>query len=193
MNWNKWMKACGGAGFALALAACGGPEGMPGEDVGSVGQGVNWGPAPACGTVLATIDGQAAYSNGTYQRTGSSCAGSGTFGLRYQCVEFAQRYFHNTQGVAATIWSGVGSAYQMCTYHPAGTTIRYGDNGYVPVHGDLYIVGQSSSYPYGHVAVIDGVWWNGSTKMDSVVEQNSSSDGWNSYVESAKQCWISAP
>ncbi len=46
-----------------------------------------------CGTSLATFDGTTAYSNGADSGIGISCAGSGAYGYRYQCVELVMRHF----------------------------------------------------------------------------------------------------
>ena len=54
--------------------------------------------APACGTVLSTYSSIPAYSNGNYQGTGTSCAGSCSTGSQYQCVEYVQRFMNSKHG-----------------------------------------------------------------------------------------------
>src|SRR5262245_52734986 len=62
-----------------------------GEDTGYNVEGA-WA-VPPCGAVLASWDGTSARSNGGSTGTGNSCAGAGTYGLQYQCVELVMRHF----------------------------------------------------------------------------------------------------
>ena len=137
------------------------------------------GDAPPCGTVMASIDGQAAYSNGAAdQCSGNSCDGSGSTGYYYQCVELAQRYFNVEHGIQS-MWK-ISYASQMCSNYPSGVSTTGSPN-----HGDLIVF---SWAPYGHVAVIDSVV--GDTV--NVVEQNSSPTGTNSYAVSDAACFLTA-
>ncbi len=126
-------------------------------------------PAP-CGTPLAEIDGVWAYSNDWDTGTGESCAGAADNGsLRYQCVEVAQRYMEAMFGMPA-VWREVWVAADMCTHHPAGTTVHWVSEGYRPAHGDLAVWTDDG---YGHVAVVRTVYED----AIEIVEQNSTYDG----------------
>lgn len=133
--------------------------------------------APKCGAVLASINGINAFSNGANQCTGHACAGYGTWGYKYQCVELAQRYMNKKYGTAP-IWHA--NAKDMCGTHPKG--IKKTSK---PKKGDLVVFGWGT---YGHVAVISG-FNNGKVK---VVEQNSSKSGKNSYSKSDVKCYLTS-
>ncbi len=119
---------------------------------------------PPCGSQLNEIDGVWAYSNGVYEGTGSSCAGQTSSGtLRYQCVEYAQRYMSAKFGIIP-VWP-VAVAAQMCTLNPAGTKAHWVGDGYQPKRGDLAVWTVNN---YGHVAVVKSV---GASGLE-IVEQN---------------------
>lgn len=172
-------------GFLL-VAACSAPNNAS-EPLGETTSNITM---PACGAVLNDVDGVSAYSNGWAEATGNSCAGQTASGtLLYQCVEFAQRYFQQRYGTQL-VWP-VQYAAQMCTAHPAGTTVHWANSGYQPKHGDL-IVWQG--HTIGHVAVVKSA----SAGSITIVEQNggwsttgtrtlSSSDGYGSAG-----CFVSA-
>jgi surface antigen len=122
---------------------------------------------PPCGTALSDVDGIYSYSNGADEATGESCAGQASDGTYlYQCVEFAERYFHERFGVQK-LWA-VGAAADMCNTHPSGTSV-HDISGYQPKHGDL-IVWQTGTF--GHVAVVKSA----SGGSITIVEQNG---GWS--------------
>lgn len=131
--------------------------------------------APPCGHVMSSFDGIRAFSNGPDQGTGYSCGGSGPTGLRYQCVEFAQRYMHDKHGVQP-IWP-ISYAKQMCASHPADIEHSNGANGHLVVFG---------FGTYGHVAVVTEVKGG----RVHVVEQNSSPTGVNSYPTADVECYL---
>ena len=186
--------------FGLAvgtLAACGGsargPELMeppqtpmvvdePTEDLGTSEQQLY---CAACGTALACLDGACSYSNGSYQGTGSSCSTSGTYGYRYQCVEFARRYWNQVKGRTFGALGSAG-AQGICDLAPSGYQVRWQGDGYTPVHGDLYVRGAYSGNPYGHVAVVDSA--DGSNVY--TVEQNGSCSGRATYARSSARCYL---
>ncbi|HYO64734.1 MAG TPA: CHAP domain-containing protein [Archangium sp.] len=138
----------------------------------------------ACGAVMASIDGHAAYSNAGSQGTGYSCVGGCEFGLCFQCVELAQRYFYKRWGVGPKMWP-VDYAAQMCDRAPAGSTVYRQGSGYKPVHGDLMVFNWNT---WGHVAVVDSV----SGAYANVVEQNASCSGRNQYALTQASCFIHA-
>lgn len=119
------------------------------------------------GTVLTRLDGVAVYSNAGDVDNGCT----GTYGILYQCVELAQRYFAQRWGYPA-IWAGVDAAADMPTHHPAG--IRFVPNGGAPgpVKGDALVF---YGGPFGHVALVGGVDRR-SGRVD-LVEENWSATG----------------
>lgn len=154
------------------LAACGGDaltDGMVGETAGfdpdpgdvevnpsaSENQGLST--MPPCGTVMAVWDGTAAKSNGPNTGTGYSCAGGGTYGLQYQCVELVMRHFKTHWGLR---W--YGNAKDLLNNAPKDTVSVYynGDVAHPPVPGDMLVWTQGT---YGHVVLITNV-------TDSTVE-----------------------
>jgi surface antigen len=118
---------------------------------------------PACGTVLATYNGTSAKSNAGYTGTGSSCAGSGTYGLQYQCVELVMRHFTTKWGL-----SWWGNAHDLLANAPlASVNVYYnGDSAHPPVPGDMIVFDDGGAW--GHVALVTGVT---STSV-SIIEQN---------------------
>lgn len=176
---KAWLFGVGSLAVVVACSAA--PSEAPDSSWASV---ASCGSAPPCGTEMASIDGIAAYSNGSSQCTWNSCAGWLPTGYGYQCVELAQRYFHQRWGIQ-TVWP-VNFAAQMCKSHPAGTTVHYG--GYAPVHGDLIVYPGTSTNSAGHVAVID---WVQGTQI-GVVEENSSGDGTRDDDTSRALCFVHA-
>ena len=142
----------------------------------------------ACGAWQADMDPQltvntSSYSNGANEGTGNSCAGSGTYGSKYQCVELAQRYYAVRWGFP-NIWSGVAAARDMCNNHPSGVqTFDLPGSGSI-WHGDLAVFGAGT---FGHVAVIDKDNGNGSF---NVVEQNAGTGGRSTRWRSATLCGL---
>jgi hypothetical protein len=129
-----------------------------------------------CGYEMASFNGIPAYSNGDYQGTGDSCGGWSSTGLQFQCVEYAQRYFNYLYGVAP-VWP-VDYAKQMCYSYPGGVVpVGYPQVGFGVVFNWGY---------YGHVAVVADV--GGSTI--TVIEQNGSPSGWNTYYQSDVYCYL---
>ena len=103
--------------------------------------------AASCGSVMATYNGVSAKSNGGNMGTGTSCAGCGSTGCRYQCVEYTQRYFNAKYGTAA-VWP-VSYAKQMCNSRPSGVSKTSH-----PPPGDAVVFDWGT---YGHTAVITKV------------------------------------
>lgn len=145
---------------------------------------------PICGQQLsanAVYDGNPAFSNGIYQRGQNgdkSCAGRGTYGLRYQCVELVVRYAaHSSAGDSnfdITPWLGTNA---VDFFDPAKaaaigwTRIVNGAATTVdpPQPGDIIVFGAISHNPYGHIAVVSNVSSDGDTV--TIVEQNWSDTG----------------
>lgn len=154
-----------GAVLAVSLVACGPMEQEPATaerleayDIHGVSQ-----EAAACGTVLTSWNGTNVYSNGGNTGTGYSCAGVGTYGYQYQCVELVMRHFKTKWGLS---WSG--HAKYLLDNAPRTYVDVYSNGGAVgPVPGDM-IVFDKSGDPYGHVALVTAVT---STSV-TIVEQN---------------------
>jgi surface antigen len=130
----------------------------------------------SCGATMAKYNGIPAYSNGGNQGTGDSCAGCGSTGCYYQCVEYVQRYFNTKFGIQA-IWP-VNYASQMCNKYPKGISVVKN-----PQVGDAVVFPWA---PYGHTALITGV--NGNNI--NVIEQNASPSGTNTYSTSGVSCFL---
>lgn len=122
---------------------------------------------PACGTGLASFDGDAAYSNGPYTGSGTSCNGVGTYGYQYQCVELVMRHFARKWGLR---W--YGNAKDLLANAPRASVDVYnnGDGAHPPAAGDMLVW---TSGTYGHVALITAV----RVGAIDLIEQNVSGDG----------------
>lgn len=122
---------------------------------------------PACGTALASWNGTTAYSNGGNTGTGVSCAGVGSYGYQYQCVELVMRHFTKNWGLR---W--YGNAKDLLTNAPRDKVDVYanGDSAHPPKPGDMLVWTNST---YGHVALITRV---GGGTLD-IIEQNVTGSG----------------
>jgi hypothetical protein len=133
-----------------ALPGCLGPaeEGTPEAVNPSHGEALTM---SDCGTVLGTFDGTNAYSNGGDTSTGYSCAGYGTYGLQYQCVELVMRHFKTHWGLS---WSG--NAKDLLTNAPSSKVDVHanGDAAHPPVPGDMVVWTKGT---WGHVALVTAV------------------------------------
>jgi len=186
-------------GALVLVAGCG----YPGEDMDQFGNpapyvseqqaakqaslGIEQQAVGACGAWQADPDpslpyNTSSYSNGAYEGTGNSCAGYGTWGYRYQCVELAQRYYNVRWGITP-IW--YANAKDMCTTHPAAVQTENLAGGANIWHGDLAVFGWGT---YGHVAVINT--HNDSNGSFVVVEQNTGSGGVKTYYRSQTICGL---
>jgi surface antigen len=132
----------------------------------------------SCGQYMSSYSGITAYSNGGNQGTGYSCAGCGSTGCYYQCVEYVQRYFNSLHGIQA-VWP-VSYASQMCSAHPSGVSVVSS-----PQAGDAVVFPWA---PYGHTAIVTSV----SGGNINVVEQNASPSGTNTYAISGASCFLRA-
>ena len=158
--------------LAFALAGCGpgfeeefAPP--PGEVNPSASQSQALGGMPACGTALVTWQGTAAYSNGPDTGTGNSCAGTGSYGLQYQCVELVMRHFKKNWGLR---W--YANAKDILAGAPTATVdvFNNGDLAHPPVPGDMVVWPNGT---WGHVALVVAVRSN----AVDIIEQNVSGDG----------------
>ncbi len=143
---------------ALLVAGCSasndGPEGDP------IGVRSEKWTAPPCGAVMASSDGTSAKSNGAYMGTGSSCGGTGTYGLQYQCVELVMRHFMTHwklrwYGNAKDLLVHAKSSSYYASGSPSQVEVwNNGDALHPPVAGDMIVW---TSGTYGHVALVAGV------------------------------------
>jgi hypothetical protein len=160
------IAACLFLGSFASLAGCVGEvdEGTPEAVNPSEGEALTM---ASCGTVLGTFDGSNAYSNGNDTGTGYSCAGYGTYGLQYQCVELVMRHFKTHWGLS---WSG--NAKNLLENAPKSKVNVYsnGDAAHPPVPGDMIVWTNST---YGHVALVTSVH---DGKIE-ILEQNVKGDG----------------
>ena len=120
----------------------------------------------ACGTVLGAFDGTNAFSNGDDTGSGYSCAGAGTYGLQYQCVELVMRHWKTHWGL-----SWYGNAKDLLDNAPKANVDVYanGDAAHPPAPGDM-IVWENGSY--GHVALVTAVHADGVDVLEQNVKGN---------------------
>ncbi len=150
--------------------------------------------AASCGQVLvagsAWLGGRGvdARSNGSWQGTGTACAGWSTAnpavrnGFGWQCVELASRLYavKGWGGVRADGGSGAGTYRYGAKYTKEGSpglTFHANGSGYVPVPGDLVVEWNST---WGHVAVVDSV----SGGAVAAVDQNAAHTSRRTYSRS---------
>jgi hypothetical protein len=119
------------------------------------------------GTVLTRLDGVAVYWNAGNSDNGCD----GTYGILYQCVELAQRYFALRWGYPA-IWSGVAAAADMRTHHPDGIQFIPNGGSPGPLEGDALLFYGGA---FGHVALVRRV--DRQMGEIDVVEENWSATG----------------
>ena len=147
------------------LASCGAPELGDSEPVNPTAFEAE--SMPACGTGLASFDGDTAYSNGSYTGSGTSCNGHGTYGYQYQCVELVMRRFKRKWGLH---WYGNAKDLLVNAPRASVDVFNNGDGAHKPVPGDMLVWTNST---YGHVALITAVRSN----AIDIIEQNVSGNG----------------
>lgn len=174
-----------------------------------------WAPPPEdasgmCGMVLAaTPQGVPARSNNN--RPNESCAGRGSYGLQYQCVEFARRVYGCAYGIDTRANSWRGDAYTYCDTAEQRGLVAYPNGSATPPEaGDLLVYDRvPNKFPYGHVAVVQSVSatkvelieqnWSRSGTVSVEIARDSTSGAW--YVASRGQaeprapvrCWLRRP
>lgn len=131
-------------------------------------------PPPSCTSSCGSSEGysyagQTAYSNGSTTGTGSSCTTTGTYGYRYQCVEFTERVAGRSDwaGNAYTgYWTRTGlTSSTQGPYYKGLLPLGSGTGYLAPQAGDVVVW---SGGTYGHVGVIASV---GSSSV-TVYDQN---------------------
>jgi len=171
----------------FTLAACGAaPEEMENQTAEAAADEISsteqQAYCAACGATLASLDGVAVYSNGSYQGTGTSCTSAGSYGSRYQCVEFARRYWKLAQGNDLPYLGSSGYASQLCDQAQTNFTVYWAGSGYRPIHGDLIVL---PGVP-GHVAVVNSA----DASYAYTYEQNGSCSGRATYALSSARCFL---
>lgn len=147
---------------AVTFVACAAPTGSSDdESTGFTASAESWS-APPCGAVIGSFDGTAAHSNGVNTGTGNSCAGSGKYGLQYQCVELVMRHFDTHWGLR---W--YGNAADLLNNAPrAQVDVFYnGDAAHPPRAGDMIVWNNTK---WGHVALVTNV----TSGYVDILEQN---------------------
>lgn len=107
-----------------------------------------------CGTIVGSLDGIPVYSNGSSTGSGHSCAGTdGEFGYKYQCVEFANRYFMTKFG-SPLIYCDAKDCLEA--YAAESRHFTTFDNGKIPriQKGDAIVF---SGGRWGHIALVSNV------------------------------------
>ena len=125
-------------------------------------------PSRPCNQILATYKNVPAYSNGVDQWSGYSCAGLGSFGYQYQCVEYVNRFYAEALGIPQAInWFGNAQDY----FASAGADVlnkqgkviannkmlaAFPNGGLSPPQPDDILVFASDD-KLGHVAIVTNV------------------------------------
>jgi LysM repeat protein len=130
------------------------------DGMGSGGSGGSSRPK-GWGKVLGSHRGVVAYSNGG---GGSSYYESGTYGHKYQCVEYVNRFAVEALGIGNM--RGTGNAIDYAGSGRKGLHwVENGSGAYIPDDGDILVIGGGK---YGHVAVCT----SGSTSGVNIIQQN---------------------
>lgn len=127
--------------------------------------------APDCGQPLfsPSYKGVDALSNGTSMRTGESCAGRGTYGLQYQCVEYIRRFYSVAKQVDTSSWVNLNARDFYASGSSLGLTrFENGATTSAPQPDDIVVFEGPAGDIYGHVAIVSSV----TTTSISIVEQN---------------------
>jgi len=129
-----------------------------------------------CGQELAAYRSVASNSNAPFQATGDSCAGRGTYGLEYQCVEFVRRLYSQALGIntLASPWSMLNAV----NFFDAAPALQLGafPNGVSttpPAPDDILVFEGPTTDSFGHVAVVTAV----APPSLQIIEQNWSVSG----------------
>lgn len=131
-------------------------------------------PPPGCTSTCGSKEGYSyagayAYSNASYTGTGTSCGGVGTYGYKYQCVEYPNRVHQRSDwnGNAYTgYWSNSGlTSGTQGPYYKGLLPLGNGTGRLAPQAGDVVVWSGGS---YGHVGIIAAV---GSSTV-TVYDQN---------------------
>lgn len=113
----------------------------------------------ACGDIIAiSQSGVPARSSGV--QLPDTCDGRGDYGLQYQCVEYAQRYYGlSSQGL---------NAKDFYTTPPTGFVAYSNGTSEQPQIGDFIVFDAVVNNSHGHIAVVDAV----NNDSVTIIEQN---------------------
>lgn len=108
-----------------------------------------------CGALCGRDDGlfyggQEAFSNGSQTGTANSCATTGTYGYRYQCVEFVERVNRRSDW-SGNAYEGYWTSLSNGPYKKGLLPLASGTSYLPPLHGDIVVW---SGNTYGHVGII---------------------------------------
>ena len=126
-----------------------------------------------CGSTLAEFRDVAAKSNGEFQGTGDSCAGRGTHGLQYQCVEYIRRLYAEALSVDTTSWRLNAVDFFKNSSTIGLLSFENGRTATPPAPDDIIVFGATARNPYGHVAIVSQISGN----VVTCIEQNWSKSG----------------
>jgi hypothetical protein len=113
-----------------------------------------------------------ALSNDSSMQSAESCAGNGSDGLRYQCVEYVRRFYRLAKQVNTSNWRGNAITY-FTTFQTKGLTRNYNNNNVAPAPDDILVFDRTTKNRFGHVAIITEVTLN----AVRIIEQNNSYSG----------------
>jgi len=126
-----------------------------------------------CGANLALYRSVGAKSNGKFQGTEDSCAGRGTYGLQYQCVEYIRRFYSEALSDNTTAWRLNAVDFYQKASSLSLLSFENGQTATSPTPDDIIVFGATARNPYGHVAVVTQVIGNSVT----CIEENWSRTG----------------
>lgn len=120
---------------------------------------------PDVGTVLDSHNGVAVYYNGYFtNNSGRNVAKDGyNLGLKWQCVEFAKRYYYLKYGLKMSDSFGNAKDFFDDTLADKEFNVARGMMQFrntrrnPPMVNDLIIYGSSDSNPYGHMGIITSI------------------------------------
>jgi len=120
--------------------------------------------------VPAIYRGQAAKSNGVNAPSFDGCAGRGTYGLQFQCVEYIKRFAGEALNLNSRNWSGNAVDFFSDTSIAQTGLVRHrnGEAQTPPEPGDILVFGPTNTNQFGHIAVVHEV----TDSTIRVIEQN---------------------
>jgi hypothetical protein len=131
-------------------------------------------PAQVCGQAIAApYKGVAPLSNSPYQAGLDDCAGTGTYGDQYQCVEFIKRFYNQGLGIDTSQWSGSALSYFDTAAAKGLVALSNGVTTLAPEPDDILVFDAFRKDTVGHVAIVTAVT---SDRVD-LTEQNYSCSG----------------
>jgi hypothetical protein len=135
------------------------------------------------GAVSASFNNVTAYINcpiGSVNSYGSSYVGSTYVGLKWQCVEYVQRYYATVYKMnIKTAFGNANSFYTSSTHSSIGLE-KFANGSTSPQIGDILV---STANTFGHVAIVTGV----SASTVSIIDQNFSTSSARTLARSGNK------